>query len=93
MADMVTAVEELLFNAELMAFLPQDSGISETRMVVFRAMASQLYTEALNIQQLTKNYNQTLYEYDLLDMAFHRLNATFQACHEMFRSDFGIGKR
>jgi len=55
MADLIEAVEELLFYAELMSLKVPANELDENKSVIFRAMANQLYDETLNIQQLTKN--------------------------------------
>lgn len=81
MADLIEAVEELLFNAELMASGTPEFGLDENELVTFRALAGQLYTEALNIQQLANNY-----DYRLLEPAYRRLNQTCAACHSLFRN-------
>ena len=80
MADLIEAVEELLFNAELMTSGTSEFGLDEKELVTFRALAGQLYTEALNIQQLAKNY-----DYRLIEPAYRRLNQTCAACHSLFR--------
>ena len=65
MADLIEAVEELLFHAELLSAGLPESNLSESELTTFRAMASQLYTEALDIQQLANGY-----EYRLLEPAY-----------------------
>ncbi len=87
MADMVEAVEELLFHAELMTSVVLEDQMSETDIVTFRAMATQLYTETLNIQQLAKNYDLRNYDHNLMDAAYHRLYLTCNACHVLFRDN------
>jgi len=80
MADLNEAVEELLFNAELMTSGTSELSLDENELVTFRALAGQLYTETLNIQQLVNNY-----DYRLIAPAYQRLNQTCAACHSLFR--------
>jgi len=80
MADLIEAVEELLFHAELLSAGLPESNLNESELVTFRAMASQLYTEALDIQQLANGY-----EYKLIEPAYQRLSQTCIACHSLFR--------
>jgi len=86
--DLIEAVEELLFYAELMSIAVPATELEENKAVVFRAMASQLYDEALNIQQLTRNYDLHITDNSqehILDQAFVRLSQTCNACHQLFR--------
>jgi predicted double-glycine peptidase len=85
MDDMIEAVEELLFHAEMMSTDLPVSNLTESDVIVFRALAGQLYTEALNIQQTSRNYDFDTYDYELLDVNYHRLNQACIACHQMFR--------
>ena len=85
MDDMIEAVEELLFHAEMMSTDLPVSNLTESDVVVFRALAGQLYTEALNIQQTSRDYDFDTYDYELLDVSYRQLNQTCIACHEMFR--------
>lgn len=88
--DLIEAVEELLFYGELMAIKVPSSELEESKGVIFSAMASQLYDEALNIQQLTKNYNFQIINYsqeNILNEAFVRLSRTCNACHQLFRDN------
>jgi len=80
MADLVEAVEELLFHAEMLSSGMPGSNLDETDLAAFRALAGQLYTEALNIQQLAKYY-----DYHLIEPAYDRLDRTCLACHRLFR--------
>lgn len=89
-ADLIEAVEELLFYAELMSIKIPASQLEESKSVIFSAMASKLYNEALNIQQLTKNYDQDVIDYsqeNLINEAFNRLSQTCAACHQLFRDN------
>ncbi len=87
-ADLSEAVEELIFYAELMLAKVPDTALEENQHVIFNAMANQLYTESMNIQQLSSNYDfndldsgksQIFYD------AFERFNRTCAACHQLFR--------
>ena len=81
--DMQEAVEELLFHAELLTTdIPQPE-LDDTSLVTFRAIASQLYTETLNIKQIAERYSAN--DQDLLYSAYHRLYQTCAACHDLFR--------
>ncbi len=80
MADLIEAVEELLFHAELLSTGQPSVKLNETELATFRAMAGQLYTEALNLQQLTEYY-----DYHAIEPAYERLNQTCTACHNLFR--------
>jgi hypothetical protein len=81
MADLIEAVEELLFHAELLTTGEPAVKLDATELATFRAMAGQLYTEALNLQQLTEYY-----DYHAIEPAYKRLNETCIACHNLFRS-------
>jgi len=83
MEDMQEAVEELLFHAELLSTELPEQGLDESGLVTFRAIASQLYTETLNIKQIAENYSTN--DQDLLYSAYHRLYQTCAACHNLFR--------
>lgn len=88
--DLIEAVEELLFYAELMSVKVPATELEESEGVIFSAMASKLYNEALNIQQLTKNYDLQITDYSqeyILDEAFMRLSQTCMACHQLFRDN------
>lgn len=85
MEDMIEAVEELLFYAEMMSTELPRSELNKSDLVTFRALAGQLYTEALNIQQTAKDYNLETYDYELLNISYRRLNETCAACHQLFR--------
>ena len=80
MADLVEAVEELLFHAEMLSTGQPSVKLNETELATFRAMAGQLYTETLNLQQLTEYY-----DYHAIEPAYERLNQTCIACHNLFR--------
>jgi cytochrome c556 len=80
MAGLIEAVEELLFHAELLSTGQPSVKLKETELATFRAMAGQLYTETLNLQQLTE-YN----DYHAIEPAYERLNQTCIACHNLFR--------
>lgn len=80
MAGLVEAVEELLFHAELLSTGQPGIKLDETELATFRAVAGQLYTETLNLQQLTEYY-----DYHAIEPAYKRLNQTCIACHNLFR--------
>ncbi len=80
MTDLIEAVEELLFHAELLSTGEPGVKLDETELTTFRAVAGQLYTEALNLQQLTEYY-----DYHAIEPAYKRLNQTCIACHNLFR--------
>jgi hypothetical protein len=88
MTNLIESVEELLFYAELMTLKVPANQLEESNNVIFSAMASKLYNEALNIQQLTKSYDLQATDYSqdhLLNEAFTRLSQTCNACHQLFR--------
>ena len=88
MTDLTEAVEELLFFAELMALKVPATENEESKNVIFSAVASKLYDETLNIQQLIKSYNLDATDYSekqLFSEAFNRLRQTCNACHQYFR--------
>jgi hypothetical protein len=85
MADMVEAAEELLYFAGFMSLNPPRRDLGENQIVTFRALASQLYTEALNVRDIAQDYDLTTYDFDLLNSAYERLYQTCAACHELFR--------
>jgi hypothetical protein len=88
--DLVEAVEELLFYSELMSVQIPATDLEESKSVIFRAMASQLYDETLNIQQLTENYDLHIIDNSqehILNEAFERLSRTCNACHQLFRDN------
>jgi mono/diheme cytochrome c family protein len=85
MPDMIEAVEELLYFAEFMSMNPPRRDLGENQMVTFRALASQLYTEALNVRDIARDYNLSTYDFDLLNTAYERMYQTCAACHELFR--------
>jgi uncharacterized membrane protein len=90
MVDLIEAVEELLFYAELMSIKVPATELEESKGVIFSAMASQLYDEALNIQQLTTNYDFHVTDSSqehILDEAYERLSQTCIACHQLFRNN------
>ncbi len=88
LADMVEAVEELLFYAEIMSSRIPETELEENEAVIFRAMAGQLYDEALNVQQIANNYDFNVVDTTqnrLLNEAYVRLERTCAACHQLFR--------
>ncbi len=90
LTNLVETVEELLFYAELMALKVPTNQLEESNSVIFSAIASKLYSETLNIQQLTKSYDPHITDYsqtNLLNEAFTRLSQTCNACHQLFRDE------
>ena len=88
MTDLVEAVEELLFYAELMSSKIPSTELEENETVIFSAMAGKLYSEALNVQQLANNYDFSVInnaQNRLFSEALERLNRTCAACHQLFR--------
>ena len=85
MDDMIEAVEELLFHAEMMSTNSPLPGLTKSDIITFRSLAGKLYTEALNIQQITRKHDLNTYDYELLDVNYHRLNQTCATCHKIFR--------
>ena len=80
MADIIEAAEELLFHAELLSMGKPEVELDDNELVTFRAMASQLYTETLNLKQLTE-----FYDFHIIEPAYDRLQQTCIACHSLFR--------
>ena len=78
MAEMLEAIEKLLSSTELMANVK--SGLDESKRDIFKSLVSQLYTETLNLQQISNNY-----EYQRIPSAYQRLNQTCEDCHRLFR--------
>jgi hypothetical protein len=88
MTDLIENAEELLFYAELMAAKVPATELEETESVIFSAMASKLYNETLNIQQLATSYDFNVVDSqqdNIFNDAFERLNRTCAACHQLFR--------
>lgn len=90
LSDLIETVEELLFYAELMALKVPTNQLEENNSVIFNAMASKLYSETLNIEQIIKSYDLHITDYaqnNLLNEAFTRLSQTCNACHQLFRDE------
>jgi hypothetical protein len=85
MDDMTEAVEELLYFAEFMTLNPPRRDLGDNQIVTFRALASQLYTEALNVRDIARDYSLATYDFELLNTAYERMYQTCAACHELFR--------
>jgi len=83
--DMVEAVQDLMYFAEFMSLNPPRLDLGENQIVTFRALASQLYTEALNVRGIAESYNLDSRDFELLDSAYERMYQTCAACHELFR--------
>jgi cytochrome c556 len=83
--DMVEAVQELMYFAEFMTLNPPRRDLGENQIVTFRALASQLYTEALNVRDIARDYDLATHDFELLNSAYERLYQTCAACHELFR--------
>ena len=73
MGDLIEAVEDLLFHAELMTSVIPNPTLDEGEQVIFRALANLLYTEVLNLQQINRNYDLVNYDFSLFDESYHRL--------------------
>jgi hypothetical protein len=61
------------------------AGHRRTDFVTYGALASQLYTETLNVRSLTGGISPGNHEYHLLESAVERLYQTCVACHKLFR--------
>ena len=88
LTDLIESVEELLFYAEIMSTKIPETELEENQAVIFRAMAGQLYDEALNVQQIANNYDFRVIDSAqnrLLNEAYLRLDRTCAACHQLFR--------
>lgn len=88
MTDLIEAVEELLFYAEIMSTKVPATELEENETVIFSALAGKLYNEALNVQQLANNYDVSVINNSqnlLFKEALERLNRTCAACHQLFR--------
>ncbi len=85
LAQLIEAIEELQYHAELMSAESAPHRLSDSEVVTFRALASQLYTEALNVRTLAGENPATTYDFNLLDAANERLYQTCAACHDLFR--------
>ena len=88
LTNLIETVEELLFYAEIMSTKVPDTELEENQAVIFRAMAGQLYDEALNVQQIANNYDLSTpdsAQNRLLNEAYLRLDRTCAACHQLFR--------
>jgi hypothetical protein len=83
--DMIEAVQELMYFAEFMTLNPPRRDLGENQIVTFRALASQLYTEALNVRDIARDYDLATHDFELLNSAYERLYQTCAACHELFR--------
>ncbi|HSR62655.1 MAG TPA: hypothetical protein VLN56_04540 [Gammaproteobacteria bacterium] len=80
MDDLLEAVEELVISAEMMQSMSPVPNLDENERVTFRAMASQLYTEALYLKAQAETY-----DYEGADYTYERLMQTCVACHSLFR--------
>lgn len=85
LADLTGAVEELLYHAELLTPETAPQKLSTSDIVTFRALASQLYTEALNVRDIAAAAPSTAYEFNQLEITYERLYQTCAACHALFR--------
>lgn len=89
LADLAGAVEELLYHAELLTPETAPQKLSTSDIVTFRALASQLYTEALNVRDIAAAAPSTTYEFNQLEITYERLYQTCAACHALFRPPAG----
>lgn len=85
LAQLTGAVEELLYHAELMSAESAPRQLTDSAVVTFRALASQLYTEALNVKSLAGANPATTHDFNLLNAGYERLYQTCTACHDLFR--------
>ena len=85
LAQLIEAIEELQYHAELMSAESAPRRLGDTGVVTFRALASQLYTEALNVRTLAGGNPVNTYDFNLLNAAYERLYETCAACHDLFR--------
>jgi len=85
LAQLIEAIEELQYHAELMSSESAPQRLDENAVVTFRALASQLYTEALNVRTIAAANPVNTYDFKLLDAAYERLYQTCAACHNLFR--------
>lgn len=86
--DLIEAVEELQFYAELMTLKVPATELEESNNIIFSAIATKLYDEVLNIQQLIKSYDihaTDNVQDNVLHDAVTRLSQTCHACHQLFR--------
>ncbi len=85
LAELTAAIEELLYHAELMSTDAAPRGLDANQVVTFRALASQLYSEVLNLRAIAEPAPVTTYDFNLLNAAQERLFETCTACHALFR--------
>jgi hypothetical protein len=85
LAQLIEAIEELLYHAELMSGESAPRKLGDSEVVTFRALASQLYTEALNVRTIAAGNPVDTYDFNLLNAAHERLYQTCTACHDLFR--------
>jgi hypothetical protein len=79
-ADLLTAVENLLNNTALMKTEVPNLNLSEQELNTFQSIANQLYIDVLNLQKAT-NHN----DYSRIEMAYRYLNQSCINCHQLFR--------
>lgn len=75
-------IEELLYHAELMSIGMPVTNLDENEMVIFKALASELYTQGLHLQQVVGNR-----QIRQIEQTYEQMTDTCQACHRLFRSD------
>ena len=85
LSQLIEAIEELQYHAELMSGESAPQKLGESEVVTFRALASQLYTEALNVRNIAGGNPVNTYDFNLLNAANERLYQTCTACHDLFR--------
>ena len=76
---LISAADDLRDSAENLPNITSNK-LDDTDVTTFRAMASQLYRETLNLQ---KEINSS--HYQEIRLSYQRLRDTCNACHQLFR--------
>lgn len=71
--QLVNVASELLSNTNQLTYILNESGLSEEEKLTFKAMANQLYKEALSLQHDVNRSSQYLLD-------------TCNTCHKLFRN-------
>jgi cytochrome c556 len=77
--SLVETVNELVQTAEKLPEITQGD-LSENDQVTFKALANQLYTETVKLQDAVKENN-----YSDQNAGYQRLRKTCSACHNLYR--------
>lgn len=80
--ELLTRIEDLLNQAELMSMGLPFTNLNDTEMLVFKAMGGKLYSEADDLRTLIRSGR-----YEQLDNALARMDRTCRDCHQLFRND------